>query len=43
MRKYMLVCVHSVLGNKSFEIGFKYGQDKLMSTGQIILIFGDME
>ena len=33
------VCV----GEEAFWIGFKYGQDKYMSTGQIIIILGDKE
>ena len=33
------VCV----GNADFLISFKYGQDKQMSTGQLILTLGDKE
>ena len=43
MRKENLGCVQSVLGKNSFWVGFKYGQDKYMSTGQIIIILGDKE
>ena len=43
LRKENLGCVQYVLGNKSFLIDFKYGQDKWMSTEQLITILGDKE